>query len=186
MTATPSAEAKRSKTKKATPTKSPYFEPDDVPQSEVDDESESAGEEGSDFDEDAEGPESPELDDEDDYESDDEPKKRKNAAQGKGTQAIRTKGNDVWRTGVKAGLGPGNQVVIKKPKARPAGNTPYSDDTIHPNTLLFLSELKANNNREWLKSKFQRSHIALLHALHGANLILLSTHALCTRPSLAL
>ncbi|KAI5370454.1 hypothetical protein Slin14017_G013330 [Septoria linicola] len=56
-----------------------------------------------------------------------------------------------WKPGVKTGLGPGTQVIIKKPKARPAGKTPYADDTIHPNTLLFLSELKENNRREWLK-----------------------------------
>jgi uncharacterized protein (TIGR02453 family) len=42
-------------------------------------------------------------------------------------------------------------VIIKKPKARPAGKIPYTDETIHPNTLLFLQDLKANNNREWLK-----------------------------------
>lgn len=54
----------------------------------------------------------------------------------------------------KLGLGPGKQVIIKKPKARPAGSTPYTDETIHPNTLLFLADLKVNNNREWLKCKF--------------------------------
>ncbi|KAF2209280.1 hypothetical protein CERZMDRAFT_47237, partial [Cercospora zeae-maydis SCOH1-5] len=47
--------------------------------------------------------------------------------------------------------GPGTQVIIKKPKARPAGKIPYRDDTIHPNTLSFLTELKENNRREWLK-----------------------------------
>lgn len=51
-------------------------------------------------------------------------------------------------------IGPGTQVIIKKPKARPAGKTPYAEDTIHPNTLLFLSELKDNNRREWLKRKY--------------------------------
>ena len=60
-------------------------------------------------------------------------------------------GKELWRQGVKAGLGPGNQIVIKKPKARDAGNTPYREDTIHPNTLLFLKDLKKNNDREWLK-----------------------------------
>lgn len=46
--------------------------------------------------------------------------------------------------------------MIKKPKARPAGKTPYASDTIHPNTFLFLHELKGNNNREWLKSRSYR------------------------------
>lgn len=60
---------------------------------------------------------------------------------------------DLSRPGVKTGLGPGTQVIIKKPKARDAGDTPYSDETIHPNTMLFLKDLAANNNRQWLKSK---------------------------------
>jgi hypothetical protein len=63
-------------------------------------------------------------------------------------------GGELWREGVKTGLGPGQQVVIKKPKARPAGKVPYSDGSIHPNTLLFLKDLKGNNDREWLKSEF--------------------------------
>ena len=61
------------------------------------------------------------------------------------------KGQELWRPGVKTGLAPGEQVFIKLPKARQAGKTPYEDDTIHPNTLLFLSDLKENNDREWLK-----------------------------------
>jgi hypothetical protein len=67
---------------------------------------------------------------------------------------------DLLRHGVKTGLGPGTQVVIRKPKAREAGSTPYTDDTIHPNTMLFLSDLAANNDRHWLKceqSDFQVS-----------------------------
>ena len=40
---------------------------------------------------------------------------------------------------------------IPLPKARDAGDTPYESSQIHPNTFLFLRDLKANNNREWLK-----------------------------------
>jgi hypothetical protein len=40
---------------------------------------------------------------------------------------------------------------IPLPKAREAGDTPYEDNRLHPNTFLFLKDLKANNNREWLK-----------------------------------
>lgn len=58
--------------------------------------------------------------------------------------------NDGWREGAK--LEPGTRLVIKKPKARDAGDTPYLDDTVHPNTMLFLKDLAANNERQWLKS----------------------------------
>ncbi|OAX79010.1 hypothetical protein ACJ72_06674 [Emergomyces africanus] len=69
-----------------------------------------------------------------------------------GSSAKKTdKGKELWREGVKAGLGPGKEVFIKLPKPRDAGDTPYEDNTIHPNTMLFLKDLKANNQREWLK-----------------------------------
>jgi hypothetical protein len=44
--------------------------------------------------------------------------------------------------------------TVRLPMAREAGDTPYADDRIHSNTLLFLKELKANNNRDWLKCKY--------------------------------
>ncbi|KAH7361258.1 hypothetical protein BKA66DRAFT_514747 [Pyrenochaeta sp. MPI-SDFR-AT-0127] len=56
---------------------------------------------------------------------------------------------DLWKPGTK--LAPGTRLVIKKPKARDPGNTPYTDETIHPNTMLFLQDLAANNERQWLK-----------------------------------
>jgi hypothetical protein len=56
---------------------------------------------------------------------------------------------ELWRPGAK--LAPGTQLIIKKPKAREAGATPFTDDTIHPNTMLFLKDLAANNDRQWLK-----------------------------------
>ncbi|KAH6351607.1 hypothetical protein HBI37_037130 [Parastagonospora nodorum] len=56
---------------------------------------------------------------------------------------------ELWKSGAK--LAPGTQVIIKKPKARDAGDTPYTDDTIHPNTMLLLKDLAANNDRQWLK-----------------------------------
>lgn len=65
------------------------------------------------------------------------------------------KGSELWRQGVRAGLGPGTEMVIERPKPRDAGKVPYSDHTIHPNTMLFLGDLRANNDREWLKSKMQ-------------------------------
>jgi len=56
---------------------------------------------------------------------------------------------ELWKPGAK--LAPGTQVIIKKPKARDAGDTPYADETIHPNTMMFLQDLAANNDRQWLK-----------------------------------
>jgi hypothetical protein len=46
---------------------------------------------------------------------------------------------------------PPKTTIIPLPKAREAGDTPYQDDRIHENTMLFLKDLKANNNREWMR-----------------------------------
>ena len=164
-TTLPTAAAKK---RKATPTKSRYFE-------DPEDEDETAGtyeddaelsspedEEASDFgDEDEDlSPSDADDQDEDDSDSDHTPKSRKKTTPKKGGMAsatIRMKENELLREGVKTGLGPGTQVVIKKAKARPAGKTPYADETIHPNTLLFLKDLKANNERQWLKSELSLS-----------------------------
>ncbi|KMU77364.1 hypothetical protein DIZ76_012681 [Coccidioides immitis] len=101
-----------------------------------------------------------------DEESDDNGRKRSGAArkgkqkskrrsQGKGgrepEQTRASKLTDLWREGVRTGLGPGKEVYIELPQARDPGSTPYEDHTIHPNTLLFLEDLKANNDRDWLK-----------------------------------
>lgn len=59
---------------------------------------------------------------------------------------------ELWKPNAK--LTPGTQLIIKKPKAREAGNVAYSDETIHPNTMLFLKDLAANNDRGWLKCTF--------------------------------
>lgn len=162
---TTSASSKRTKQgvgPKETPKKSQYFQSDrgDGDGDDDDDEEEatSADEEGSDFDEDEEESPPSDSDEHDEFESDDDKPKRSNRSTPKKgattSAAIRAKGQEVWRPGVKTGLGPGNQVVIKKPKARAAGKTPYEDETIHPNTLLFLADLKENNDRQWLKSTF--------------------------------
>ena len=169
-TAIQALETKRSKSTKATPTKSQYFQKSAKPEPEDDDnddanqdidESSENNEDASEFDdEDDEASSSAAEDDDYGNESDEARKGRKGTKlkmTGTSSPANRTKGSELWRPGVKAGLGPGTQVVIKKPQARPAGKTPYEDKTIHPNTLLFLKDLKANNERQWLKSKF--SHL---------------------------
>jgi hypothetical protein len=69
------------------------------------------------------------------------------------SNGIIEKGKELWRQGVKAGLGPGKAVYIEKPKPRGDGGIKYVPEKIHPNTMAFLGDLKANNEREWLKSE---------------------------------
>jgi hypothetical protein len=178
-TSLPAGEVKKSKTQKATPTKSQYFTKhagdsarskkkaddsgDELAPDDDDDEDEltSAPEDdlsefGSAHDSDDAGDDDDD-DNDDEYESEVEESKSRRKSSSKKVTTGKSKsvsGGELWREGVKTGLGPGQQVVIKKPKARPAGKVPYSDGSIHPNTLLFLKDLKANNNREWLKSEF--------------------------------
>ena len=176
-TSLPAGEVKKSKTQKATPTKSQYFtkhtgnsarskkKADDsgdelAPDDDDEDELASAPEDDlSEFGSahDSDDAEDDDDDNEDEYESEvEEPKSRRKSSSNKAAagKSKTVSGGELWREGVKTGLGPGTQVVIKKPKARPAGKVSYSDASIHPNTLLFLKDLKANNNREWLKSEF--------------------------------
>ena len=136
---------------------------------EVDDDSEELPEnEVSDFeDEGASSSTTDEDKDLDDDEFDDRktPKSRRNrttsskkntpgsAKSNNGKTASKMTAKELLKPGVKTGMEPGTRVVIKKPKARDAGSTPYSDETIHPNTMLFLQDLTANNNRQWLKSE---------------------------------
>jgi hypothetical protein len=150
---------------KSTPTKSRYFKKSQKEEerdaSEEQDESSAAEPEDSGYEDE---PISNASDSEDDdggdeisSEEDTKSKKRKRAKkpEPKTSQPAgkRAKGQELWREGVSTGLEPGVQVVIPKPKPREAGKTPYKKDTIHPNTLLFLGDLKENNDREWLKSK---------------------------------
>jgi len=136
---------------------------------EVDDVSEELPEdEVSDFeDEGASSSTTDEDEDLDDDEFDDRktPKLRRNRTSGSkkntpgsaksnnGKTASKMTAKELLKPGVKTGMELGTRVVIKKPKARDAGKTPYSDETIHPNTMLFLQDLTANNNRQWLKSE---------------------------------
>ncbi|KAF2098125.1 hypothetical protein NA57DRAFT_76920 [Rhizodiscina lignyota] len=144
---------------KSTPTKSKYFEPDSEEDDGEEAESSVEQEESGNEDEEANDAVSARSSEEElESEVSDEgekPKKRgkPQVSKGKSVKASKTASGkkELWMPGVKAGLGPGTQVVIKKPKARAAGDTPYSDETIHPNTMLFLKDLMANNNRQWMK-----------------------------------
>lgn len=77
-----------------------------------------------------------------------------------------SKKKDLWREGVKTGLGPGKEVFIEKPKARDPGDVPYEDDTLHPNTILFLKDLTKNNERQWLKGNHMHCYPAF-HTLRS-------------------
>lgn len=94
----------------------------------------------------------------DDDASEDEPASKKATPKGrpqKKSIALHKKQADekeLWKIGAK--LEPGVQLIIKKPKARDAGDTPYTESTIHPNTMTFLKEVKANNDRQWLKCPY--------------------------------
>lgn len=162
-----------SKRAKATPTKSQFFprtskEKVDATATDALSESPSptpstVGDEASGYeDEDASVSEiTSEEEEEEDY-SDSEPPPKKKQKRTSGAKAmphasskpattLKNGQSELWREGVQTGLGHGTQVIIKKPKPRPAGKTPYEDHTIHPNTMLFLSELAENNDRQWLK-----------------------------------
>ena len=168
---TPNRQSKRTRSStstpikpQTTPKKSPFFEHDsETPEEESSIEREESGYE----DEDASAsaistpPESVEDSDDDNEESytseDAKPRKRgrgrpsKTSTTPRPTPVNSTKGKELWRPGVKTDLEPGQEVFIKLPKARLPGSTPYTDSTIHPNTLLFLRDLRNNNDRSWLK-----------------------------------
>ncbi len=69
------------------------------------------------------------------------------------------KGQELWRPGVKSKLAPGEAVFVALPKARGDGGVGYVDGRVHPNTMMFLGELKENNDREWLKGGYPRRSI---------------------------
>ncbi|KAJ5529358.1 Conserved hypothetical protein CHP02453 [Penicillium freii] len=141
---------------KSTTSKSKYFEPEvsDEPDTESD---ASAGESAGSVYEEAKE-ESPVDEAEPEELSDtDEDAKKKPTVRGKQRQSIKSgsdlvKGKELWREGVRVGLEPGQEVIIAKPKARDAGKTPYQDETLHPNTKLFLIDIASNNDRQWLKA----------------------------------
>lgn len=43
--------------------------------------------------------------------------------------------------------------IIPLIKMRDTGGVDYEEDRLHKNTMLFLKDLKANNNRDWLKCR---------------------------------
>jgi len=155
------ASGRENSTGKTAPKKSKYFE---NPGTEDDEDVQVPGSEVSDSgyeDEDASLTEPSESESEDEYNSEEEDRRKKKKGRsvksakqaGDAVTAVLEAGKELWRQGVKAGLGPGKQVFIEKPKPRGDGGIPHSPERIHPNTMAFLADLKKNNDREWLKSK---------------------------------
>jgi len=153
--------AKSSTGNDQTPKKSKYFE---HPEDDVEEGSDGSGSEAEDpesgyEDQDnsaAETGESSAEEDDDDYDSDEDKKRSKKGSRARqkansAEQLVNTK-NDLWREGVKTGLGPGKQVFIEKPKARGDGGIKYVPERIHPHTFEFLKDLKKNNDRIWFKA----------------------------------
>ena len=154
----PSRQSKRTKSASSTPAKtstgheSKYFESD------IDDKS--ASDEASDFREDASADAQSSESEGDDDATDSSEDQSHGRRGGNRPSKLRAKkvptslrksksGGELWREGVK--IDNEGEVFIELPKARGPGSTPYRDSTLHPNTMEFLKDLKANNDREWVK-----------------------------------
>lgn len=142
---------------KSTPIRSKYFE---APDSDDDDVDDTATEEASGYDDEdsSDADISPELSSSEEADSDDtevasarKKRGRKPGVSKSTSTPSNDKSKELWRQGVKTGLGPGKEVFIAMPKARGDGGIKYTPDKIHPNTMAFLADLKKNNDREWLK-----------------------------------
>ncbi|KAK4868891.1 hypothetical protein LT330_006500 [Penicillium expansum] len=140
---------------KSTTSKSKYFEPEDSDEPDSESDASVGESSGSVYEEAKEESTGDEAEPEELSDTGDDAKKL--SAKGKQRQSTSSgndiiKGKELWREGVRAGLEPGQEVIIAKPKARDAGKTPYQDETLHPNTRLFLIDLAGNNDRQWLKA----------------------------------
>lgn len=159
-TTTLSKRPKRQSTSNPAPSKSDYFSHESSRDEKEDDHSaaESSGFEASEVS--SPSNEDEEIESENSDEEDVKSSKRSRASAAsrskqvnKGSKGSTSSKSELWRPGVSTGLESGTQVVIKKPKARDPGKVPYTENTIHPNTMLFLQDLAANNDRGWLKSE---------------------------------
>lgn len=186
----PSRQSKRLKSSKATPKKSQFFShhppsTGSEPESEI--EAEASGYEDEDASASALSTPAPETDVSEESEevvsSEEEDKKKKKKKRRKsgsskgndrrgsakhisngivdGINTIVQKGKELWRPGVTSDLAPGEEVFIRLPKARGDGGVMYKEGVIHPNTMAFLGDLRANNEREWLKGMLYFSTIGI-------------------------
>ncbi|KAJ9491011.1 hypothetical protein VN97_g2227 [Penicillium thymicola] len=141
---------------KSTTSKSKYFEPEDSDEPDSVSDASAGESAGSVYEEAKEESPADEAEPEALSDTDEDAKKKPNV-RGKQSQSTSSgsdlaKGKELWREGVRVGLEPGQEVIIAKPKARDAGKTPYQDETLHPNTKLFLIDIASNNDRQWLKA----------------------------------
>jgi hypothetical protein len=153
---TPTRQSKRAKATAKT-----YAEPEsdeDIADSKPQPPEESEDSRASDYDVEESQDDFPESDDQEEEYSEEEAKPKRGTPKGRSAKGAtlpihKKKGSEkeLWKDGAK--LAPGTQLVIKKPKARDAGDIPYHNNTIHPNTMLFLKDLASNNDRQWLKSR---------------------------------
>ncbi|KAJ6151295.1 hypothetical protein N7470_007889, partial [Penicillium chermesinum] len=113
---------------KSTSKKSKYFEADssDEPSSDSEDGDSGSAYEGNES-EASPDPESEELQD-----SEEEVRAKGGQRRKGGSGAKADPGKELWREGVRTGLGPGTEVFIPKPKPRDAGGVKYQDETLHP------------------------------------------------------
>ncbi|KXT08657.1 hypothetical protein AC579_9414 [Pseudocercospora musae] len=151
----PKRSRQASKAANTTPTKSQYFQADDSQQDDTDEDTAGNSSDAQDLSEsDFDDGKAPSEESPDDDDSDIEHEDSANGRYVKSRKSVasfRTKNDAGRKPGSSTGLEPGVEVIQKKPKARPAGKIAYANETIHPNTLLFLKDLNANNRREWLK-----------------------------------
>ncbi|KAF2659388.1 hypothetical protein K491DRAFT_689258 [Lophiostoma macrostomum CBS 122681] len=149
---TPTRQSKRSRVA----AKTSYIEPDSDEDLEAHDSSSKHDENSDEFTfEDADSKDLSSEPEEEEEASEDDVKPKKAIPRGRLTKRTalplhqKHSEKELLKPGGKLALG--TQLIIKKPKARSEGDTPYADETVHPNTMLFLKDLAANNDRQWLK-----------------------------------
>ena len=134
-------------TGKSTPIKSKYFEDsEDEKVESAEEQNESGYEDEVESEEEQQSSES-----EIEYNSEEDVKPKKNRP-GKSPSGTVLQNKELWREGVKTGLGPGKVVYIDKPQAKGDGGIKHVPERIHPNTMEFLKDLKKNNDRMWFKA----------------------------------
>lgn len=128
--------------------------------------SKSDAESSDEFQEDASEVERPQSEDEDEFEEAAEEDSEAPEEDGSDDEYEKKLKKEGWKK--KKGKDGKVEMVMDVPTAKDAGDTPYEDERIHPNTMEFLKDLKKNNRREWLKfhdAVFRYVSPTILHPL---------------------